>query len=125
VTSTKPYLIRAIHQWAQDNGFTPHILVDANRDGIAVPSGVVHDGRVTLNIHPQAVQGLELGDDWLLFSARFSGRAYNVEIPVDAVLAIYARENGQGIAFPATEEDSPPDSPSPSPPTPPHLRVVK
>jgi stringent starvation protein B len=86
---------------------------------------VVHDGRVTLNIHPQAVQGLELGDDWLLFSARFSGRAFNVEIPVDAVLAIYARENGQGIAFPAAGEDSPPDDSPPSPQTPPRLRIVK
>lgn len=104
---TRPYLIRAIHQWACDNGLTPHLLVDATVDGVVVPEQFVTDGTITLNISPTAVQGLELGDDWILFSARFSGVGMNVEIPVKAVQAIYARENSQGIFFPPEDGEGP------------------
>ena len=82
MTSTKPYLIRAIRDWAQDNGFTPQLLVNAVAEGVKVPAGYVQDGHITLNIHAQAAHDLELGDDWILLSARFGGVSFNVEVPV-------------------------------------------
>jgi stringent starvation protein B len=96
----KPYLVRAIHQWAVDAGYTPHILVDAKLDGVRVPSAYVKDGQIILNIHPQAVSGLELGDESVVFSARFSGKEVSLEVPLKAVSAIFAKENGQGMTFP-------------------------
>lgn len=105
--STRPYLIRAINEWACENSLTPHLLVNALEDGVIVPTQFVNEGQIVLNISPSAVQGLELGNEWIFFSARFAGQAMNVEVPVAAVLAIYARENGQGIFFP--EEDAGPD----------------
>ncbi len=120
-TSTRPYLIRAIYDWAIDSGLTPHVLVDANVAGVSVPTAYVRDGKIALNIHPQAVNGLDLGKDYLLFSARFSGHNFEVVVPVDAVLAIFARENGRGFFFqnepdgdtsaPGDERDPPPSSP--------------
>ncbi len=109
-TSTRPYLIRAIYEWAVDNGLTPHLLVDAGAEGVNVPSAHVRDGKIALNIHPQAVHALELGKEYLLFSARFSGQSFDVVVPVGAVLAIFARENGHGFFF---QEESPGDGPSP------------
>ncbi len=97
--TTRPYLIRAIHEWAVDNNLTPHILVDATVVGVKAPAGYARGGRITFNIHPQAVKDLSLGNDWLLFSARFGGNSFSVEIPAKAVLAIYARETGRGIFF--------------------------
>lgn len=131
--STRPYLIRAIHQWAVDNNLTPHILVDAAAAGVKVPSGYANDGRVTLNIHPQAVRNLELGNEWLLFSARFGGHSVSVDIPTAAVLAVYVRETGRGIFFQGEDEmmsaatDPPPPSPDkpPSQKKGPRLKVVK
>jgi stringent starvation protein B len=137
--STQPYLLRAIYDWAVDNGYTPHLLVDADAAGVSVPPGYARDGRITLNVHPQAVQGLELGNDWIRFGARFGGRHHDVHIPLPAVRGIYARENGQGIAFPPpggeggerlppapppTAQDSPP-TPAPPPKGRPGLRRVK
>ena len=104
--STRPYLIRAINEWACENSLTPHLLVNALAEGVVVPTQFVKDGQIVLNINPSAVQSIELGNEWILFSARFSGKAMNIEVPVHAVLAIYARENGQGIFFP-DEDDSP------------------
>lgn len=98
-SSTRPYLIRAIYDWAVDNGLTPHVLVDAQAPGVQVPSAYVHEGKIALNIHPRAVEGLQLGQDNIMFSARFSGRSFEVAVPVGAVLAIYARENGRGFFF--------------------------
>ncbi len=122
--STRPYLIRAIYEWAVDNGLTPHVLVDAEISGVQVPSAYVQEGRIALNIHPRAVEGLQLGLDSILFSARFSGRSFEVEVPISAVLAIYARENGRGFFFqkepdgdgtgPGDGGDSSSASPSPS-----------
>ncbi len=106
--STRPYLIRAINEWACENDLTPHLLVNALEAGVVVPTQFINDGQIVLNISPTAIQGIELGNEWILFSARFSGQSMNVEVPVSAVLAIYARENGQGIFFP--EED---DAPAP------------
>lgn len=130
--STRPYLIRAIHQWAVDNNLTPHILVDASAAGVKVPTGYVQDGRVTLNIHPQAVRNLELGNEWLLFSARFGGQSLSVEIPSAAVLAVYVRETGRGIFFQGEDDMStaaggptPPPPSTPAPPKGPRLKVVK
>ncbi|MFW2440974.1 MAG: ClpXP protease specificity-enhancing factor [Arenicellales bacterium] len=105
--TTRPYLIRAINEWACENDLTPHILVNALGEGVVVPTQFINDGQIVLNISPSAVQGIELGNEWILFSARFSGQSMNIEVPVSAVLAIYARENGQGIFFP--EEDGTPD----------------
>jgi len=105
--TTRPYLIRAINDWACESDLTPHLLVNALEEGVVVPTQFINDGQIVLNISPTAVQTIELGNEWILFSARFSGKAMNVEVPVSAVLAIYARENGQGIFFP--EEDGAPE----------------
>lgn len=105
--STKPYLIRAIRDWALDNGFTPQILVDANVDGVRVPQNCVSDGQIVLNIADQAVEMLEMGNEFLSFAARFNGAPHNVDVPIESVLAIFARENGQGIFF--KEPDGPSD----------------
>ncbi|MHB8454340.1 MAG: ClpXP protease specificity-enhancing factor [Acidiferrobacterales bacterium] len=120
-TSTRPYLIRAIYDWAIDNGFTPHVLVDAKVEGVSVPMAYVRDGKIALNIHPQAINGLDVGKDHLLFSARFSGNNFEVVVPVDAVLAIFARENGRGFFFqdePADDTNAPGDDCDPPPSSP-------
>lgn len=130
MTSTRPYLIRALYDWIIDNDFTPHLLVDAEQDGVAVPVEHVHEGRIVLNINPSAVQGLELGNDWIQFNARFGGQARNVRLPITAVMAIYARENGQGMAF-GSEPGDGGETPPPGPPEPkgsskkPNLKIVK
>lgn len=96
---TKPYLLRAIHQWAVDNDMTPQLLVDAEHPGVRVPQAYVSEGRIVLNVAPSAVRFTEFGNDRLAFSARFRGRPYEVDVPMSAVLAIFARENGQGLFF--------------------------
>ena len=105
--STRPYLIRAMHEWCCDNGFTPHLAV-ALGPGVRVPTEFSRDGQITLNVSHDATQGLQLGNEWIEFKARFGGVAREILVPVGQVLAIYARENGQGMAFPATEP--PPES---------------
>lgn len=115
MTSTRPYLIRALYEWIEDNNMTPHILVDADQPGVTVPKQHVHEGQIILNINPAAVRDLRLGNDWIEFSARFGGVAQSVQIPISAVLAIYARENGQGMAFGEEKTDDgepPPNAPS-------------
>jgi stringent starvation protein B len=96
--STKPYLLRAIFQWCVDQGFTPYLNVVVG-PGTHVPRQHVKDGQIVLNIGPEATQRLLLGDEEISFQARFSGAAFPVLVPVGAVAAIYARENGQGMAF--------------------------
>jgi stringent starvation protein B len=103
----KPYLLRAAYEWALDSGYTPHILVNAVSPGVAVPETYVEDGRIVLNVHPDATSNLVIGDDLIEFSARFSGHPFAVKIPLPAILGLYARENGEGISFP--EEPLPPD----------------
>jgi stringent starvation protein B len=128
MTSSRPYLIRALYQWIVDNGVTPYILVDALVDGVDVPDQHIQDNKIVLNIAPMAVEALTLGDDAISFSARFSGKSMNLLVPTEAVLAIYARENGQGMMFndePGSggvpPEGSSPDGNKPKP----ALRVVK
>ncbi|HYW93679.1 MAG TPA: ClpXP protease specificity-enhancing factor [Gammaproteobacteria bacterium] len=108
MTSRKPYLIRAIYDWIVDNSCTPFLLVDCHHEGVLVPEQNVQDGKIVLNVSPAAVAGLELGNDRIGFSARFGGVAFQVEIPPQAVLAIYARENGEGMMFPPEDDGGPP-----------------
>ena len=96
---TRPYLIRAIRDWAMDNGLTPQLLVDAGVDGIVIPRSHVRDGKIVLNVHTQAVKALELGNEFITFSARFGGNSHAINLPIQSVLAVFARENGQGIFF--------------------------
>ncbi len=128
MTSNKPYLIRAFHEWITDNELTPYLLVDATYPGVSVPdSAVDEEGRVVFNISWQAVHGLELGNDHIHFDARFSGVSYPVQVPVAAVMGIYARENGAGTLF---EVEPPPAQPQEEEsdtqkPVAPGLRLVK
>jgi stringent starvation protein B len=103
MTSHRPYLLRALYEWIADNGMTPHLLVDATRPHVQVPAHAVKDGRIVLNVAERAVAGLQMTNDAIRFSARFGGVSHAVSVPVSAVLAIYARETGQGMALP---EDS-------------------
>lgn len=98
--STKPYLLRAIYEWCTDNGYTPHIavVVDART---RVPMQFVKNGEIVLNISFEATSGLKMDNDVIGFSARFGGVSRDISVPVDNVIAIYARENGQGMAFEA------------------------
>lgn len=104
-SSTKPYLIRALHEWCTDNGYTPHIVVtvDANT---AVPKAHIHDGQITLNIGTLATNRLVLGNEYIEFQARFSGVTEHIYVPVAAVSAIYARETGAGMGFEVQESQA-------------------
>lgn len=104
--STKPYLIRAIHEWCSDSGYTPYIAVVAD-DQVNVPREFVKNGEIVLNISPLATNRLSLGNEFIEFQARFGGVARDVSVPVDKVIAIYARENGQGMAFDAPGASAP------------------
>lgn len=97
-TSTKPYFLRALHEWAMDNGYTPHIVVQVN-DHCRVPAAFVQDGQITLNISDLATGGLVIGNQFIEFQARFGGKPENISVPVGAVTAIYARETGTGMGF--------------------------
>lgn len=100
MTSQRPYLVRALWEWINDNGMTPHLLVDAHYPGVRVPPHTVNEGKVVLNIADRAVAHLQMGNEDVAFSARFGGVTHAVIVPIGAVLAIYARETGQGMAFP-------------------------
>ena len=108
MTKKRPYLLRAMHEWILDNDMTPHIVVDATHAGLIAPSGHAVDGKLVLNISPSATRGLTLGNDLVAFEARFSGMSQRLEVPVDAVIGIYARENGHGMIF--SDEEAPPPS---------------
>lgn len=95
----RPYLLRAFYDWLLDNQLTPHIVVDAGYHGVLVPTEFVHDGQIVLNIAPQAVGHFEITNDEVHFSARFGGVPRQVHVPIGAVLAVYARENGTGTMF--------------------------
>ncbi len=97
MTSTRPYLLRAIYEWIVDNGMTPHLLVEAGREGVDVPLQYVENGVIVLNVSPSAVRDLDLGNERVTFSARFAGTPHYLVVPLEAVQAVYARENGQGI----------------------------
>ncbi len=139
MTPSRPYLMRAIYEWIVDNGYTPHLLVDATRQDVDAPLEYAEDGRLVLNVAPRAVQALQMGNELVSFRARFGGAPRSVEVPVPAVMAIYARENGQGMLLgePEAEEEAAEGEASADAeedgPTPPdgsggrgsHLRVVK
>jgi len=101
MTPIQPYLLRAVYDWIVDNDMTPHLLVNAEDEDAQVPRQYVQDGKIVLNIAPSAVQTIDLGNEWIQFHARFSGTPYLITIPIHAVLAIHARETGQGMAFEA------------------------
>ena len=127
MTPSRPYLIRAMYDWIVDNSMTPHILADSSSDQVKIPRQYEEDGKIVLNIGPAAVQSLNLGKDAVSFDARFDGKPMTVVIPIESVLAIYTRENGQGMMF-AEEDELPPtdgSKDSSSKPKHPHLRVVK
>ncbi|MEO1888903.1 MAG: ClpXP protease specificity-enhancing factor [Cycloclasticus sp.] len=116
MTPLKPYLVRALHQWIIDNGQTPYLLVDAKFDGVEVPSSYISDNKIILNTHPDAIQDWALDNNSISFSARFSGRSENLYIPINAVLAAYAKENGKGMMFDERfEDDMPPEPDAPKP----------
>ena len=100
---TRPYFIRAIYEWLVDADFTPYLLVDAYWPGCELPQQFVEDGRIVLNVKPSAVRYLVLGNEAIMFSARFGGMPMAILVPVGAVLGIYAKENGEGLFFDATE----------------------
>jgi len=127
MTPSRPYLIRALYEWIIDNGLTPYILVNAEDEQVVVPRQFVEGGKIVLNINPSAVQNLQLGNQLVELDARFSGSPMHVSVPVMAVMAIYARENGKGMVF--TDEDDGGDGPEGGPEDEqskrPQLRVVK
>ena len=98
-TSTRPYLIRALYEWCTDNGFTPYVAVSVD-DTVRVPREYVKDNEIVLNISFDAASSLQLGNEFIEFKARFAGTAREIMVPISHVIAIYARENGQGMAFP-------------------------
>lgn len=109
MTPSRPYLIRAVHEWIVDNALTPQIVVDAEFEGVQVPHQYVSDGRIVLNISERAVRSLLIGNERIEFGARFGGVVFQVSVPVAAVQAVIARENGAGMSFPE-------ESPEPEPP---------
>ena len=108
MTSTRPYLIRAFYEWIVDNNCTPYIVVNTYFEGIDVPMEYAQSGQIVLNIAMAAVQSLQLGDESIDFQARFAGIARHVHVPIQAVMAIYARENGRGMVFSENEDEPPP-----------------
>ena len=122
MTSSRPYLLRAVYEWIADNGLTPQIVVDAQQERVRVPTAYVREGKIVLNVSANAVRGLSLGNEWVEFSARFGGTPFDVAVPVRAVLAIMARENGTGMSFPDPDDDRPPPQQQRGRPS---LKVVK
>jgi stringent starvation protein B len=106
----RPYLLRAIHEWISDSLCTPHLVVDANASGVEVPRQYVKDGKIVLNVSLSATANLRLGNEEVSFSGRFGGASVSVRVPITAVLAIYARETGQGMIF-AEDDAEPPSQP--------------
>jgi stringent starvation protein B len=131
VIPQRPYLMRAMHEWMTDSGQTPHIIVDASVDDVAVPQQHIQDGKIILNISYAAVKHLTLGNDEISFEARFSGSPFRVSVPISAVLGIYARESSHGMVF-SDEETAPGDGievdeteTGPAGSGRPHLRIIK
>ena len=103
--STRPYLIRALYEWCTDNGFTPYVAVKVDAS-VQVPREHVQGGEIVLNISYDATSSLKLGNDFIEFKARFGGQARDIMVPVHRVMAVYARENGQGMAFPVSDDEA-------------------
>jgi stringent starvation protein B len=128
--SRRPYLLRAMHQWMTDSGFTPHVIVNADAADAQLPRAYARDGKIVLNLSYTATDALEIGNDWVGFEARFSGVVQHVRFPVSAVLGVYARETGEGMVF-SEQDGDPPEPPGAPPPPPeetprrPQLKIVK
>ena len=123
LSSTRPYLLRALHEWCTDQGFTPYLAVHVDAS-VQVPMEYVKNGEIVLNVSYDATGGMKLGNDYIEFKARFGGVPRDIIVPVGRVVAIFARENGQGMAFPLSEtqgsepeRNDPPPNPPPSRPT--------
>jgi len=112
MTSSRPYLVRALYEWIVDNDCTPHLLVNADHAGVQVPDGFASDGQIVLNVAPSAVRQLQMDNQAISFEGRFGGVPHSLHVPSAAVMAIYARENGQGMVFEV--EPTPPDDETPS-----------
>lgn len=137
MTANRPYLLRAFYEWIVDNNCTPYLVVDATIERVKVPTQFIQNGQIVLNVTPSAVGNLQLGNDAVTFNARFGGQPFALYIPVNAVLAIYARENGAGTVFTLEEEEDEADifsdnldydNTQPEPPKPKkgsHLKVIK
>jgi len=126
MTSSKPYLVRALYEWILDNDTTPYILVDTSSAQVVIPPAIANDGKVVLNLAPQAIQNLEMTNQYLSFSTRFNGVAEDIYCPINSLLAIYARENGEGMMFPAEDSDNAADSSGDDDkPKGPMLKVIK
>jgi len=131
MTSSRPYLVRALYDWIVDNNLTPYLMVNARAEGVSVPQQYVNkDGQIILNVAPRAVSAMQLGNQAIEFSARFGGIPTDLYIPVHSVMGVYARENGQGMMFdPETSPTEPDPTPSPgnspSQDKRPSLRIVK
>lgn len=130
MSSSRPYLIRALYEWILDNQCTPYLLVNAHYPGTAVPEGFVEDGQIVLNLSPSAIRHLDMDNDRISFDGRFGGVAQQVWVPASAVMAIYARENGQGMVFEVESVTPPPTDEQPVPESKPQggrpsLKVVK
>ncbi len=103
--STRPYLIRALYDWCSDNGFTPYVAVKVDHS-VQVPREYVQGGEIVLNVSMDATSSLKLGNEFIEFKARFGGKPRDIMVPIHRVMAIYARENGQGMAFPVSDDDA-------------------
>lgn len=129
MTSSRPYVMRALYEWILENDCTPYVLVNAGEEGVDVPAQYVKDGQIVLNISPAAVVDLVIGNDAMYFNGRFGGMPADIYVPMAGVIGIYARENGQGMVFEGEEATWPQPPADPSPPAPgdkrPSLKVVK
>ncbi|MEY3610417.1 MAG: hypothetical protein RJB14_139 [Pseudomonadota bacterium] len=103
--STRPYLIRALYDWCSENGFTPYVAVKVD-NSVQVPREYVQGGEIVLNVSMDATSSLKLGNDFIEFKARFGGKPREIMVPIHRVMAIYARENGQGMAFPVNDDEA-------------------
>ncbi len=115
MTPSRPYLMKALNEWILDNNCTPYVLVEAGLPGVQVPEDYVSNGQIVLNISPGAVKDLHIDQDGMSFNARFGGVPMAVKVPVVAILAIYAKENGQGMVFGSEAGAPDPDDTPPSP----------
>jgi stringent starvation protein B len=125
MTSLKPYLIRSVYEWIVDNDLTPHLLVNADNNVGTLPANHIKDGKIILNMRPLAIQGLSLGNEFIEFNAKFSGKPMQIAASVNAVMAIYAKETGKGLVFDQENSGGDETPPEQSPPSKPSLRVVK
>ncbi|MBD3649152.1 MAG: ClpXP protease specificity-enhancing factor [Pseudomonadales bacterium] len=127
MTSSVPYLLRAVNEWILDNDCTPYLILDADVEGTSVPREYVKDGQIVLNISPAAIRDLQLTNDYISFNGRFGGVPHEIYAPIAAVLGIVAKENGEGMWFPRESSDppEPPSPPDPSKKGPPDLKVIK